>query len=173
MQSYELEKTYLAKYLPENISNYEIKEIIDIYIPKAAEVPKLRIRQNGNTFEITKKTLRNENDGSSQIEQTIELSQEEFEVLSKVESKKVHKIRYYMPYKDLTAEIDVFEGELKGLVLVEFEFNSRQSYEQFEMPEFCLADVTQEIFISGKKLSGKSYDDIEGDLERFGYMKIA
>ena len=38
---------------------------------------------------------------------------------------------------------------------------------KFGMPDFCLADVTQEDFIAGGYLAGKGYVDIEKELERF------
>lgn len=40
------------------------------------------------------------------------------------------------------------------------------------MPEFCLADVTQDAFIAGGMLAGKSFKDIEKDLGKFNYQKI-
>ena len=53
----ELEKTYLVKKLPEGLKNCEFKEIIDVYIPASSEHPTLRIRKNGDTYEITKDQL--------------------------------------------------------------------------------------------------------------------
>ena len=41
------------------------------------------------------------------------------------------------------------------------------------MPDFCLADVTQEVFIAGGMLCGKCYKDIEDDLARIGYKKLS
>ena len=40
------------------------------------------------------------------------------------------------------------------------------------MPDFCLADVTEEIFIAGGMLGGKKYKDIEIDLKKFNYKKL-
>ena len=40
------------------------------------------------------------------------------------------------------------------------------------MPDFCLADVTQEKFIAGGMICGKSYEDIEKELKRFNYVKL-
>ena len=77
----ELEKTYLAKYLPENFQTGSKKEISDLYIPKDSEHAKLRIRKNGEKYEITKKTLVDPNDASNQIEETIHLTSEEFSTL--------------------------------------------------------------------------------------------
>lgn len=168
----ELEKTYLAKYLPEDLDKFPAKEIIDMYIPKTSSHPKLRIRKCGEKYEITKKEPLNETDYSTQQEQTIKLTKEEFEELSKLPSRRTRKIRYYYEYRGETAEIDVFQEDLTSLVLVDFEFSSSEEKENFKMPDFCLAEVTQENFIAGGELSGKSYENIKKDLSHFGYRKI-
>ncbi len=167
----ELEKTYLAKYLPFGLNKFRFKEIIDIYIPKSKNHPTLRIRKKGGNYEITKKEPVKD-DASEQEEQTIKLTEEEFSGLSGLKGRRTHKIRYYYGYNGKTAEIDVFQGALKGLVIVDFEFESSKEKDSFEMPEFCLADVTHELFLAGGMLCGKSYEDIEEELERFGYKKI-
>jgi len=169
----ELEKTYLAKYIPSGLERCRSKEIIDIYIPGFCDHPTLRLRKIADNFEITKKEPVDENDPAHQIEQTIVLNKEEFNVFSKLDGKKVHKRRYLYPCNGRTAEIDVFQGALKGLVVVDFEFDDRAELDSFEMPGFCLADVTEEVFIAGFKLSGKRYESIEDDLARFGYKKLS
>jgi adenylate cyclase len=167
----ELEKTFLAKTIPDNLQSLKSKEIIDIYIPKTKEHPKIRIRKNGSKFELTKKEPV-DNDPSVLKEQNINLTQEEFNALNKLEGKRVHKIRYYYPYKNHTAELDVFLGNLKGLVLVDFEFTTQEKKDEFIMPDFCLADVTPEKFIAGGMLCGKSYEEIEENLKKFNYKKL-
>ena len=52
----ELEKTYLAKYLPGGLKDSPSKEIKDIYIPESIDHPVLRIRKRDDKYEITKKT---------------------------------------------------------------------------------------------------------------------
>jgi CYTH domain-containing protein len=167
----ELEKTYLAKEIPAGLSECRRKEIIDIYIPKSRRHPTLRIRKNGSEFEMTKKEPV-ENDASHQREQTIVLTNEEFLVLNKLDGKKVRKIRYYYEHGRNVAEIDVFQDALLGLVLVDFEFDTMAEKDRFEMPEFCLADISNEEFIAGGMICGKSYEDISSDLNRFGYKKL-
>jgi len=168
----ELEKTYLAKKLPDNLKDCKFKEIIDVYIPKDSEHPKLRLRKNGDKFEMTKKEPINEGDASRQEEQTIKLTKIEFDALNKLEGKRVHKLRYYFDYNGRTAEIDVFQDAIKGLVLVDFEFETIDEKNKFEMPDFCLADITQELFTAGGMICGKSYGDIENDLNKFNYQKL-
>jgi CYTH domain-containing protein len=168
---HEIEKTYLAKYLPEGLLQAPYKEIIDIYFPTKAEHPKLRLRKNGEKYEMTKKTLVNPADASSQIENTIPLSKDEFEELSQLPGKRVRKLRYYYDYDGLTAEIDVFQDALQGLVVIEFEFQSEEQLQAFRTPDFCLVDITQEDFIAGGMLCGKSYEDISNHLKKFGYIR--
>lgn len=165
----ELEKTYLAKFIPKELENE--KEMIDTYIPKDKRHPILRIRKNGDKFEITKK-YPVEDDASKQKEHTIPLTKEEFEEVVKLDGKRVEKIRYDYYYNGKKAEIDVFQGKLKGLVLVDFEFDSEEEKENFEMPDFCLADVSNEEFLAGGMLCGKRYEDIEEGLKKYNYKKL-
>lgn len=164
----ELEKTYLAKYIPDGLSDCPHKEIFDIYFPQSAEHPVLRLRKNGNKFEMTKKEPI-DGDTSRQEEQTIILTEAEFVALSQVAGKRVRKIRYEYPWGKYIAEVDVFQDDLAGLVLVDVEFPTVEEKENFSMPEFCLADVTSAKFTAGGMLCGKGYVDIETELERWGY----
>ncbi len=168
----ELELTYLAKYLPKDLKENECKEILDIYIPKSREHPTLRIRRSGNKFMITKKEPADGKDSSVQLEQTIPLTEAEFVELSQLEGKRVRKDRYLYGYEGRTAEIDVFKDGMEGLVLVDFEFKSADEKAAFKMPDFCLAEVTQEKFAAGGMLCGKTYSDIEDVLSKYGYHRL-
>ncbi|MBU0530386.1 MAG: hypothetical protein ABIH52_00870 [Candidatus Aenigmatarchaeota archaeon] len=166
----ELERTFLIKKVPD-LTKARSAYMIDIYIPKNQEHPILRIRKIGDKYEMTKKSPIGE-DSSVQKEHTIILSEEEFASLSSVEGKKVEKKRYYINWNGKACEIDVFQGPLEGLVIVDFEFGTEDEKNKFVMPEFCLADVTQERFIAGGMLCGKKYEDIEAELNKFGYSKL-
>jgi len=171
MDSLELERTYLAKELPKEIDGADYVEIVDIYIPDGIDFANLRLRKKGDEYFMTKKTVVSD-DASEQVEQTIELSLREYEALSSCSKKRVEKRRYYAQIDGHDAEVDVFYGDLAGLVLVEFEFANAREKNEFVMPESMLADVTPEEFIDGGMLAGKKYEEIEGELERFGYKKI-
>lgn len=168
----ELERTYLAKELPEDLKEVENKEIVDIYLPKNSKHPILRLRKNGEKYEMTKKAPIEGNDSSKQLEQTIVLDKAEFEVLRKVPGKTVSKQRYLYPYKGKTLEFDVFKDELKGLVVVDVEFETEREKDAFEIPEFCLVEVTQEKFIAGGMLCGAKYCDIEQNLDALEYRRV-
>ena len=74
--------------------------------------------------------------------------------------------------ENLEAEIDIFLDDLEGLATADFEFVSSQEKDSFIMPDFCLADVTQEKTTAAGILAGKKYSDIEPFLNKYGYKKI-
>lgn len=168
----EHEFTYLIKEIPAGLKECEHMEITDIYIPESFDHPKIRIRKRGDSCKITKKVLVNEDDKSKFHEQTIPITEEEFNALQNLPSKKVRKIRYYYPYKGSIAEIDIFQDALKGLITAEVEFKNTEEKATFPMPEFCLADITPEDFIAGGMVCGKSYEDLALKLESYKYKKL-
>jgi CYTH domain-containing protein len=168
----ELELTYLAKTLPTNLKKYPSKSIIDLYINNGTNHSDLRIRQNGDRYELTRKTPVEDGDASKQTEITIALNQREFESFSNADSRRVAKTRYFYDHRGRTAEFDVFKGNLTGLVVIDFEFDNEDEKELFKMPDFCLADITQETFIAGGVLAGKSISDIKNELQKFSYIAL-
>jgi CYTH domain-containing protein len=168
----ELELTYLACEIPAETKYVQPKRLLDIYVPENSDRPFIRLRQKGNEYEITKKKPINDDDVSSQTEQTIPLDQDEFEALAAVSSRKVEKDRYKVTIDGHVAEVDIFDGPLKGLIVIDFEFDSEEAKHNFRPPSCCLVEVTQERFIAGGQLAGKSYADIEADLTRYNYKKL-
>lgn len=172
-QQLERERTFLAKELPQEIKTTKPTRIVDIYIPDTPAHSHLRLRQNGKTYEITKKTSVAAGDASKHIEQTIPLTEEEFAALSRCSAKRVAKDRYRVMIDGILAEIDVFIEDLAGLVLIDFEFDTEDEKDNFTPPSIALADVTQEDFIAGGLLAGKTYDIIAPELARFCYKKLS
>lgn len=163
----ELEKTYILNTIPFDLENFPHKELVDHYMPVDSDHPKLRLRKRWDIYEITKKTLINEWDCSMQREQTIDLSKSEYEALADLPNKLIHKLRYYVPYKWLTLEIDVFQDNLDGLVLMDVEFPDAQAMNDFSMPSFCLAEVTQNKVFAGWMLCGKTYASLSSLIKQY------
>lgn len=170
----EYELTYLAKFIPKEINKVEPKTITDYYVPETDCIhPTLRIRKNGGRLEITKKEPVSGTDSSEQNEHTIILRQDEYDDLIASRSRMASKDRYKVNIGGHMAEVDVFKDKLQGLVLIDFEFKSKEEKDAFIPPDVCLADVTQEEFIAGGILPGKTYQDIEPKLKKYGYKKLA
>lgn len=169
----EIEVTYLCAKLPEGLKNSPSTPLQDIYFPPDASNPKLRIRQKGDSYELTKKELINPEDASVQVEHTVKLTKAEFNALACASSRKIQKRRYFYSFQSMTFEFDVFEGEHAGLVLAEVEFPNKEAKEKFRAPDFCLCDVTQENLIAGGILSGVTGSELFKSLsEKYHYKRL-
>lgn len=164
----EIEVTYVPKYVPDALLQATPTRIIDRYLSPADDPRvKLRLRQTGKTYELTKKISNNLHDLSVQDEYTIPLTPDEFALFSRLDAREVIKDRYKSALGNKTIEIDVFRGKLEGLVLIEVEFISEAERNAFIPPDYFGNDVTQELFVAGTFLAGKSYADIEQFIAKF------
>jgi CYTH domain-containing protein len=169
----EIERTYLARNLPREVVATSGERVVDVYYPTDLAVhPRLRFRHKGSTYEVTKKVPFAEGDASAHREITIPLSESEFGELIKGSNRRLEKNRFTVALSGKLADVDVFCGSLAGLVLIDFEFTSREDLRQFIAPDCCLTDVTQEDFVAGGLLAGRTYADIELKLKQHGYTKI-
>jgi CYTH domain-containing protein len=172
-EAIELELTFLASELPKEIIGSVGKRLTDVYVPESGSPhPTLRLRQKGDSYEITKKQPLRTGDASAHRELTIPLSEEEYRSLAGANTRSVSNIRYAVMIDGYPAEVDVFQGALAGLVLIDFEFTSEDEKTAFTTPASCLADVTQEDFIAGGILAGKHYQDLADQLIRFKYQPL-
>jgi len=89
-----------------------------------------------------------------------------------LDGKRIRKLRYFYDYEGRVAEFDVFQDDLANLVVVDFEFATLEEKESFQMPGFCLRDVTQEVFLAGGMICGKTYEDIKDILDKFEYNEL-
>ena len=168
----EIEKTYLAKEIPVDLAKYDSYEIVDLYFPKDDPDRALRLRKKGEEYELVKKKPVGE-DVSIQKEEVIRLTADEYLVLAtSLDCLEVRKRRFLYTKNDTVAEIDVFGGGLQGLVLIDYEFENEDDMNNFSPPEYCLVEVTQEKFIAGGTLAGKSYEDMQNKLNTFKYIKL-
>lgn len=68
-------------------------------------------------------------------EREIRLSAEQFEALwPATAGRRLSKVRYEMPWKEHTIEIDVYTGRHDGLVVAEVEFADEKSCTAFQPP---------------------------------------
>jgi len=156
----EIEKTFLIKEIPVDLSLVKSEEIKQGYISPSPSP--LRIRQKGEKFELTKKIPLKEGDYSSAEEINIYLTEYEFNKLWPLTERMLEKTRHYITLDGgLTAELDVFEGALEGLSFVEVEFNSQEQMDSFVPPDWFGKDITQEDFSANAWLAGKTFEDVK------------
>jgi len=67
----------------------------------------------------------------------------------------VEKTRYLIPYGIHIIELDIFHGELDGLILAEVEFTSDEQAKNFILPDWFAQDVTKDKRYANKNLCRK------------------
>jgi CYTH domain-containing protein len=160
----EIERTFLLGGLPKRAKKLRKDAILQGYLSTNKEP--LRIRKKGARFEMTKKLTLKKGDESAKEEINIPLTKKEFKKLWRLVVKYLEKTRHYHPLKGgLIAEIDVYGGKLKGLMVVEVEFKSVRQMNAFIPPKWFGRDVTQESWSSNSQLAGRSFKDIKKYLQ--------
>lgn len=92
--------------------------------------------------------------------------------MDKAEGNRIRKLRYFYPCSGYIGEIGIFQDDLEGLVLADFEFKTEAEKDGFKMPEFCLAEVTQDLPFVGGSLAGMKYEELDDYLRKYNYKKI-
>ena len=144
----EIERKFLTKEIPFDITKYPYKQISQAYISFS---PTIRIRKSNEDYILTVK-------GKGHLareEFELPLSKEDYDRLFlKTEGTPVIKKRYLVPVAgDLTAEVDIYEGELEGLMTTEVEFPSLEAAHAFTAPEWFGKDVSEERAYKNTSLS--------------------
>lgn len=138
MKPMEIERKYLIRRLPENLSQYQCKKIAQGYI---CTNPVVRIRKSDDEYYLTYKGK----GLMAREEYNLPLTQEGYEhMLPKIDGRLIEKSRYLISLDGkLTAELDIFEGDLAPLIIVEVEFDSLDAANSFIPPEWFGEDVTE------------------------------
>ena len=143
----EIEKKYLTSSIPFSLDCFKSKEITQCYI---STDPTIRIRQSDNQYILTIK-------GNGLIcreEFELSLTNEQYnKLLFKAETPILQKTRYLVPLEnDLTAEVDIYHGNLQGLITVEVEFKSLENADVFIPPFWFGIDVTSDFRYTNSNL---------------------
>ena len=161
----EWERRFLLERFPEDVSVAVVRQILDRYITGT----RLRLRRMSDSdgaveFKLTQK-VGDGADGAFQGQlTTIYLTEAEYNVIARLPAALVEKRRYSVP----PFGIDVFEGDLRGLVLAEAEFSSEEEAAVVELPAFLSREVTCDRRFTGGCLSVTTRERLIEILGEFG-----
>ena len=133
----EVERKFLVPETPD-LSATDSDEIEQGYLAIGSD-GEVRLRRKGEGLLLTAKR----GSGISRDEAEVELVREAFERLWPLtEGRRLQKRRHVIPHGDLRIEVDVYEGELEGLVVAEIEFSSEDEARAFQPPDWIGEEVT-------------------------------
>ena len=147
----EIERKFLVKTVPDSLEQYTFHLIEQAYL---CTDPVVRLRRQDNDYILTYK-------GRGLMvreEYNLPLTKEAYESLRpKIEGILISKTRYLIPLDEKhTIELDIFDGEYKGLYLAEVEFQTEEDANAFEKPEWFGEDVTFSSLYHNSNMSKKA-----------------
>lgn len=145
----EIERKFLIDRLPRALARYPHSEIAQGYlaIDRKSHV---RLRRRGRVCTLTFKR----GPARAREEREIHLNPAQFEILwPATAGARLTKTRYYVPWKKLTIEIDIYHGSHEGLMVAEVEFPDVQTYHSFRPPDWLGDEVTGASRYSNVKLA--------------------
>jgi CYTH domain-containing protein len=165
----ERERRFLLKDLPEGLTRADPHlQITDNYITGT----RLRLRKvreprtNKWIVKFTQKFAPNPDDLSRTIITNTYLNPLEAETLSVFNTNEIRKNRYYFDFEGRRFSVDMFLGDLFGLVLAEVGFETDEELDNYRKPPFALADVTNELLFTGGRLSELTFSEVREALLR-------
>ncbi|HVF57679.1 MAG TPA: hypothetical protein VM934_16110 [Pyrinomonadaceae bacterium] len=96
------------------------------------------------------------------------LSPSEYELLDGLEGNRLKKIRHYHNHHGRLFSIDVFEGDLDGLVLCEIEAEGIEDLMVAEPPTYVKYEVTKDDFFTGGNLCRTTRAELLHKLDAVG-----
>lgn len=169
----ERERRYLLQDLPEGLTRASPHlQITDNYITGT----RLRLRKvrdprtNKWTVKLTQKFAPEPQDFSRTIITNIYLNALEAETFTVFESNEIRKNRYPFEFEERKFAVDMFLGDLFGLVLAEVNFEKDDELDSFPMPSFAIADVTSVELFTGGRLSESTFEQIRAELAKSKFV---
>jgi len=148
--AFEIERKFLVIEPPPEIENYPHSEIRQGYLIVTDNDIEVRIRKKGGLYTETLKA----GSGLVRQESEKEITEKQFEdhwPLTK--DKRVQKVRYDIQYSGKLIELDIYSGELQGLIVAEVEFKSEQESSLFIPPQWFGKEVTHDERYKNKNLA--------------------
>ena len=150
----EIERKFLVKSADFLSESTKSNRIVQGYLNSNPDRT-VRVRIKGNAGFLTIKGKGNES-GTTRFEWEKEIPvAEAAQLLLLCEEGVIDKIRYEIPFGKHLYEVDVFEGDNKGLIVAEIELNDEN--ESFEKPDWLGEEVTGKKRYYNASLSIFSY----------------
>ena len=169
----ERERRYLLADLPDGLTRVDPHlQLTDNYITGT----RLRLRKvrdprtNKYTVKFTQKFAPNPEDLSRTIITNTYLNALEAEVLSVFNTNEIRKNRYRFEFEGRQFGVDMFLGDLFGLVLAEVSFETDEELDDFRQPPFAIAEVTNDPVFSGGSLAELTFAEVKKHMLEIGLI---
>jgi CYTH domain-containing protein len=136
----EIERKFLVAEPPPDLAEHPGERIEQGYLAIAPDGVEVRVRRRAGQATLTVKS----GPGQVRIEEEMAIDERRFGALWELtEGRRVTKTRHEIPLAEgVVAELDVYDGELEGLLTAEIEFGSLEASERFAPPPWVGRELT-------------------------------
>ncbi len=147
----EIERKFLVERLPQDIHSWPCVELQQGYLAIDDSGREVRLRMKGDQYFLTVK----HGTGLQRAECEVEISRRQFEQLWPLTlAQRIEKTRYTISTDSkLTIELDIYHGELTGLITAEVEFTCVADSKLFREPEWLGREITDDRRFKNQQLA--------------------
>lgn len=150
VMSNEIERKFLVNEIPEDLYKYPSSHLSQGYLDVTDDGTEVRIRRNEGRFFKTVKS----GHGLERKEIETVIGSEVYDGLwPKTAGMRIEKRRYEVPYDGYVIELDIYLGDLAGLIVAEVEFDSVEASEKFTPPSWFGREVTDDPGYKNRNLA--------------------
>ena len=148
----EIERKFLVKTIPDNLSEYKCRIIEQAYL---CTEPVVRARKDNDEYYLTYKGR----GLMAREEYNLPLTNEAYQhLLAKADGNIITKKRYEIPDgTGKTIELDIFEGVFSSTVVAEVEFETIEEANSYTAPSWFGKDVTNDTAYHNSNMSKKEF----------------
>src|SRR3954464_9666265 len=154
----EIERKFLLTAPPPGLEAHPAKRLEQGYVALDDRGAEVRVRRAGDAVTLAIKSA----PGLVRVEEEIALDERRFDVLWPLtEGRRVVKTRYLVPLDGgLTAEVDVYDEALRGLLTAEVEFPSEAAARAWAPPDWMGPEVTGDARYANRELAVAGRPDV-------------
>ncbi|HVY55081.1 MAG TPA: AAA family ATPase [Thermodesulfobacteriota bacterium] len=146
----EIERKFLVNEIPEDLYKYPSSHISQGYLEVTDDETEVRIRGKEGRFFKTVKS----GQGLERKEIETVIGDEAYnELWPKTAGRRIEKRRYEVPYEAHVIELDIYLGDLAGLIVAEVEFESVEESTRFMPPQWFGREVTDDSRYKNRNLA--------------------
>lgn len=146
----EIERKFLVTTLPSDLAEHPRSGLRQGYLAITEEGVEVRVRAAGDEYTLTVKSAGE----LVRTEVGVPITAAQFEALWPLTAgRRIEKQRTRYPLGSLVADVDVYEGDLAPLQILEVEFTSLEDSRAFEPPAWLGMEVTDDLRYKNKNLA--------------------
>jgi adenylate cyclase len=152
----EIERKFLVREPPPDLATSRADEIEQGYLAVEGDAAEVRLRRRGDRMHLTVKR----GVGRERTEVEVDLDDVQFDDLWPLTAgRRISKVRHSVPTEGGVIEVDIYSGDLSGLVVAEVEFDSDERAEEFDVPEWFGEEITGHPGYANKTLASRGLPD--------------